>query len=102
MQHVEKLIIRRALNELLAAGYTLGVYNGEETTLTHSASSDAIMRALGTTDEDHILVYRSGEKSSFGWICLVYGNGWCVISDYTTNLEDVLDPVENFAEKFDV
>lgn len=34
------------------------------------------------------------------WVRLVAGNGADVISDYTTNLETVLKPVNDFAKQF--
>ena len=44
-----------------------------------------------------------GKKPKDGynyWVRLVPGNGADVLSDYTTNLETVLKPVNEFAEQF--
>ena len=44
-----------------------------------------------------------GKKPKGGynyWVRLVPGNGADVLSDYTTNLETVLKPVNEFAEQF--
>lgn len=35
------------------------------------------------------------------WVRLTPGNGSDVISDYTTNLESVLKPINEFVKKFD-
>lgn len=44
-----------------------------------------------------------GEKPEGGythWVRLVLGNGTDVIVDYTTNLEDTLKPINEFAKLF--
>lgn len=89
-----------AVKAALAAGFTVGVNDGEETTLTHSSDFDAIMHALWTTDEDYLLFYREGEERHFGWAWLIYGNGLDeVFSDWTTNLDPLfMDEVNKFAE----
>jgi hypothetical protein len=49
---------------------------------------------LMSTDEDYLMVYEPGKKERLGWIHLVYGNdGYDVVSDYTTNLEALVDPI---------
>jgi len=84
----------------LAAGFSVGVNDGEETVLTHCKDVETIMKALFSTDEDYLLFYREGETNHFAWAWLIYGNGPDeVISDYTTNLEPIfMDEVNKFAD----
>jgi hypothetical protein len=95
-QRVEQTIALTAAQVLLDAGFSLGVDDGEEITLTHSRDIEAVKRALFTTDEDYLYVYEAGrnlnEKDTRpdGWVRLIYGNdGWDVISDYSS--VDLLD-----------
>ena len=101
---VEWFIARRVVTALLEAGYLLSVWNGEETTVKHGNDRAVLISALMTTDEDRILVYHTDcmEYGSIGWVYLVYGNdGWDVVSDYTTNLEDVLKPVFDLIDQIE-
>lgn len=91
-QNIEWRIARRIVRDALAAGYTISVNDGEETTLECSSSERAIMAALMTTDEDRLLIHRAGEAERFGWVHLVYGNdGYDVVNDYTTNLKTIME-----------
>lgn len=96
----EGKIARRTIRTLKAAGYWLRVHDGEEFATPRTRSERELMAALFTTDDDRLFVYRSADsKGHAGWVWLVYGNsGWDVISDHTTNLEDVLRPVMVYAE----
>ena len=89
-QRIEQKIALTAVEQLLAAGYLLGVNDGEETTVHHSRDAKAIEAALFTTDEDYIYVYLKDDKDvrpDF-WVRLVYGNdGYDVISDYSVAIE---------------
>jgi hypothetical protein len=97
---IEKRVITEAIDQLLAAGFSLGVNDGEETTLKHSVNKKHVLRALFTTDEDYLLVYLSITGRQIGWVRLVYGNdGWDVINDYTTNLEPQLASAEALANR---
>jgi hypothetical protein len=113
---VEGKIARKTAQALLAAGYTVGVNDGEDTTVTQSSSITEIMAAMFSTDEDYMLVYTAtaaggesngvvdgegprADRAHMGWIRLIYGNsGYDVISDYTVNLEDVVAPVNAYAD----
>ncbi|MES0134460.1 hypothetical protein NKJ88_05755 [Mesorhizobium sp. M0016] len=101
-QEIERQVAKRAIKELLEAGYLLGVNDGEETVIERSTDADAIFKEMFATDEDYLLVYRPGETVHFAYVWFIYGNsGWDVISDYTTNLETVLKPVSDFAQTFE-
>jgi hypothetical protein len=92
--------IRFTVEQAIAAGFSIGVNDGEETVLTDCRDVETIMKALFSTDEDYLLLYESGNSDHFGWIWLVYGNGVDeVISDYTMNLEKLfMNAVNEFAD----
>lgn len=94
----EGKIAGKLITALLAAGYTVDMNDGEETTVSRSTSHDEIMQAMFTTDED-ILIARDSAGKQVGNVYLVYGNdGYDVISEYSLSLEAVLAPVEKYAE----
>jgi len=88
---IEDQIIKATINALLAAGYTLGVNDGEETTIKRITSHDLIFRAMKTTDEDYLLIFDRGSATHIGWVRFIYGNDDTeVINDYSVNLEPVM------------
>lgn len=96
---IEGKIARKTVDALLAAGFTVGVNDGEETVLTHSQSVNDVMGALYSTDADYLYAYDATTKKRVGTVFFVYGNdGPDVICDYSTNMSDVLAPVEEYAE----
>jgi len=101
MTLIEKMIAERCIHDLLAAGYSLSVYDGEETTLRRCTRPTVILAAMATTDEDYLLVHPLGaNKPRIGWVRFIYGNaGWEVINDYTTNLETVLAGTNALADQ---
>jgi hypothetical protein len=96
---LEKAICAKVVDCLLAAGYGVGVNDGEETTVVNSTDRAVIIEATFSTDEDYILAYTNGHK--VGWVFLVWGNYTDLISDYTTNLEEALKPVNEFVRQLD-
>ena len=102
-QKIEQTIARAVVDALLAAGFALGVYDGEDIVIYHSTSKAAILKALFDTDEDYLYVYE-GTDLHRGWVRFVYGNdGWDVISDYTVNLEQWIGEgtaVDKLIEKY--
>ena len=98
-QRIERRIARKIIQSALATGYAVSINDGEETTVKRSRKLAPCMRALFTTDEDRIYLHHDGNESAFSWIYLVYGNdGWDVINDYTTNIENLLKPVFAYAD----
>jgi hypothetical protein len=94
---IERKIVLRLIETLLAAGYELAVYDGEEYHPWTTSQSD-VLRDIMNTDEDVLRVRKPGEAWS-AFVLLVYGNdGWDVICDYNTSLEDVLAPVNAYAD----
>lgn len=102
---VEEKIAKRCVRDLLKAGYSLAIDNGgdDNESTPPMRSFKAVMAAMSDTDDEYLFVFNSHQKSKkpFGWVRFVYGNdGWDVISDYTTNLENVLGPVCDYAQTF--
>jgi hypothetical protein len=91
-QEIEKTIARKVVSALIDAGYSIGVNDGEETTVNQSTDQDKILGALCTTEEDYILTYDQTGKRT-GWVWLIWGNGEDLISDHTVNLAPIIDPL---------
>lgn len=108
-QKVEREIAVAVIKALLAAGYSLGVNDGEETTIHHSTDAKAIENAMFTTDEDWLLVFdkentdHTDERGDW-WVRFIYGNdGWDVINDYCTALEEFIGegtPVQKLIDEY--
>ncbi len=100
---IERAIVRKTVEALLAAGYQVAVHDGEETACKRTASLQKVMKAIMATDDDLLTVSQNpgaeGRWEEIGWIKFVYGNsGWDVTSDHTMNLGEVLKPVEEYAD----
>jgi hypothetical protein len=89
---LERLVIKEAIADLLAHGFLVTVFDGEQNTdCIKSNDPLAIFLATHSTDEDFLLAYKPDGTQAHGWIRLIYGNsGFDVINDYTTNLEPIL------------
>ncbi len=101
-QEVEHKIARQFVQDALAKGHRLSVslergYDIDEM-LLGSRDETKIMEDAFAGDECHIFVHdadsplvEKGVVQSEGWVYFVMGNdGWDVINDYTTNLEELL------------
>jgi hypothetical protein len=100
-QHVERIIARRVLLDLIAAGYSINIDNGGDTEELSSPSIKIkeILAVMFATDNEDIIVY-NGPKF-IGWVRLIYGNdGYDTVSDYTVNLEKVLRGANKLADKY--
>lgn len=102
-QKTEETIVLAVAIVLLDAGFSVGVNDTEEVTLHHSRDIGAIQKALFTTDEDYLLVWKNDSGPSCepcdAWVRLVYGNdGWDVINDYLSNLDPQLGDDTAIAE----
>jgi len=96
---IERKIVLRLIDDLLAAGCELSVFDGEE---QHPWTTDraAVIRDIMNTDEDWLNVRRKSNRLHMlrGEVFLVYGNGgWDVITDYTMSLEPLLSGVIGYA-----
>jgi hypothetical protein len=115
-QRTERRIVRQFVVEALSAGHSLSVslengYDTEDMLLSSKKIKDIMDEAFGG-DECHIFVHEGiddpkdaiigGQLNSIGWVHLVFGNdGWDVIANYTTNLEELLAPANKLAESLE-
>jgi hypothetical protein len=101
---LERRIVESAVRSLLAAGYKVAVFDGEQFALRPTTDETAVMGALFGADEEYLMLTTvrpeaDGRAMPAGWVRLVYGNGADVICDYTTNLEAVLTGTNRLAEE---
>lgn len=105
MSVVENQIVERLVTDILAAGFTVSVYDGGDYCLKHCTSLEAIIEALASTDSDELVLHlpknSEGLRMRVGWIMLVWGNDTAVVSDYTVNLEECLRGASDLADKLD-
>ena len=102
-RHVEREIVTAAIRGLLDAGHDLSVFDTEEFQILNSRDADAVLAAMMGADEEWLYAdsrpVNEARRECFGWVRFIYGNdGWDVINDYTTNLEDALKPANERAE----
>lgn len=96
----EQDIVTRTVDALLAAGYALQTdIEGDPRPTRPTRDRAAILAQLMAVDDEYLGVFLDNHKRADGWVRFVYGNdGWDVVSDYTTNLESVLAPVNAYAD----
>jgi len=93
---MEATICRLLLNTLAAAGCSTGVDDGDGDLQLGDTST--LLRAIFGVDESTVEVYR--DRSFIGTVSLVMGNdGYDVISDYSTSLEGIIKPANDYAER---
>lgn len=100
MNH-EDQIVRQAITDLLAAGYELNLMNGgDDYELPEFTTDfDTIHKEMKATDEDRLFA-RLEEKTGQAWVYFIYGNdGYDVINDYSSALEDALKGVNALSDK---
>ena len=97
---VEQRIVRLVVKLALAAGWTLSVdTGGDEYDLEDSTKFGEVLKAMMEVDDEKLRLRRGKET---GWIWFVYGNGgWDVISDYSTNLDGLLEPVMRLSDRLE-
>lgn len=96
---IEQDIVTRTVDVLLAAGFLLQTDILEDPRPEQPTTDRAnIIAEVAEVDDEFLGVfYQDGTRK--GWVRFVYGNnGEDVISDYTTNLESVLKPVNDYAD----
>lgn len=85
---IERQIIVLLVEDLLTAGFTISVDNGEEAMFGPFNEAQWVFCAMSVTDRDDLLCRHNGEH--VGSVRLVYGNGPDVVSDYTGDLDEAL------------
>ena len=100
---IERVIAQRIIAKALAEGLGVSIHNGEdedEPPVLHNP--DEALAQIMQTDMDGLYFYRRDEGRPYAWIRLVYGNdGFDVISDYTTNLEEWLKPIQDWISEIE-
>lgn len=96
----EKLIVGKLVTDILAAGNTITVNDGEDDTLVGSIDAKAIFEALASTDEDYVIV-NSNQNGRYGWVRLIWGNDCDIISNYTMNLETLVAGANALADELE-
>jgi hypothetical protein len=93
----EKRIVGKTIRALKKAGFLFRVDDGGDDMSPMLTRVNEVLDLCFGTDCVTVFVYVGLREA--GWVNFVYGNGgWDVLSDYTTNLEDVLKPVNDFAD----
>jgi len=100
-QQMERRIARRVILDGLKAGYTFNINNGgDEYELPGPTdNTKLLLDTMFATDDEHLIVFKEGKR--FGWVYFIYGNGnggLDVISDYSTNLDHLIDPICQWIE----
>lgn len=97
---IEIAVVRHACAELVKNGYAITVDDGGDQPVKFSTDIDSIVDAAFSVDDCVFHVSEGRLRRYFGWIRLVFGNdGWDVINDHTTNLEEVLKATTEYAEQ---
>jgi hypothetical protein len=91
---MERAVIRRAAQDLIAAGNWLRVFYGHDEGFGCARTDNVltVMQAIGACDEEYLFVYPNSSDRRIAFAELVYGNdGWDVIADYAGRAEPLLD-----------
>lgn len=90
--YIEAKILNRLIKAFKAAGDPIvNVWDGEEENPV--STSREIQEQVFNLDECHLYT------QSGGWVFFVNGNEWDALSDYTTDLEPILAPVNEWIDK---
>jgi hypothetical protein len=97
---IERRIIRRYLKALVDTGYEIAV-DYEQEDLTWHRDVQLGLEEVTAVDIATVYCREPGAKTTKGWLYFVQGNEpGEVLNDYTTNLEEVLAPVNAYAEEW--
>lgn len=95
-QQIETAIVRRCAEDLIAAGHTISVDDGEALVLTNSTDVEAITGVMFATEMEFFRTNHPAKGASF--VQFVYGNdGPDVIADHGVKLTDDLESVTAYA-----
>lgn len=97
---IEAVIIEKIIQEALKLGFLISVFDGEEYEIEHATDINAIAKAVAITDET-TLAFFNQDRQKLGWIWLIHGNEWDVISDYADNgpIKVLMKPVNEFVDQ---
>ena len=98
----ERKIINHLLRHLLKQpGCKIMVHDGEEWATGWSDNYEELTSAIGHTDYTSLRVrFMNGTQvESKGWIDLIHGNHFDVVSDYSTSLEEYMRASNRFVDQ---
>lgn len=101
---IEANIVTRVVDALLSAGYRLNVHDGDgfdDRPKEPTTDRAAVLAELMQTDDEFLKAEPpvASVGMSRGWVRFVYGNdGPDVVCDYSLSLEEVLSPVNAYAD----
>ena len=92
VQEMDRLVITKTVEVLIAAGAVLSVNDGDDHNWAIKNSTDWVKVVDAITAVDDAMLSVRGAVS--GWVRFIMGNdGYDVINDYSTRLDEVLGPV---------
>lgn len=97
---IERQIIVQLVSDLLGAGFTVQVNDGEEDVTPFVTDAHVIYAAMSTTDEEILFLRHPDKPGKISWVKLIYGNDCDVIHDYTIDLEPHMSGAEKLSERF--
>jgi hypothetical protein len=80
----ERQILEKLVDDCLFYGCFVSVHSGEDWEIQRSQDRAKILAACQATDADALILY-DADGLRVGTVCLIYGNGYDVISDCTDN-----------------
>ena len=101
-KRAETGLARRVILDAIKAGYSVNVDNGGDSEELPSPSTNPteVLGVMFAADDEHLIMYKGGKR--VGWVHLVYGNGgWDAISDYTYNLEPIMERASVLSEAYE-
>ena len=99
---MDRAVVRKTVEVLIKAGFTLNVDNGGGDYELGAYSDDAekVIAAMMQTDEESLSVKIPGRGRAL--VLFVYGNdGHDAICDYSTKLEEDMKPVNDFCKELE-
>jgi hypothetical protein len=101
MLAIRKMILKRLVGDLLAkcGAVTVCSERGYDPDAKSFTDTDAAVQEALEFDECHIFTSGNHAEGYGPWVYVIFGNGNCdldMISDYSTELEPVLKPINEW------
>ena len=98
---IELKLVNALIRRAKEFKYDFFIYEEDTIDSLVATSPKEFKTELFNLDDATLIVIRE-DNIQMGWIKLVFGNdGYDLISDYTTNLEDFLKPINEYADKLE-
>lgn len=97
---VEEILKNSHMDITVDDGGDDGGDDGDEP-VKRSREIEEIIEAVFAVDESRIYIHDSRYKSPinpFAWVDIIGGNGPDLFTDYSTNIETIMEPVNDYAE----